>query len=61
MRAAALQHYKALAVAVPRFDERLSCYELHIGLEHLAYNAFTHDYTELHAVGQRLRTILDSL
>jgi aminoglycoside phosphotransferase (APT) family kinase protein len=60
IRASALEHFSAVDVAVPRFDERLSCYELHIGLEHLAYNAFTHDDTELHAVGRRLRTLLDS-
>jgi aminoglycoside phosphotransferase (APT) family kinase protein len=61
IRAGALQHYKALTVPVHGFDERLSCYELHIGLEHLAYNAFIHDSAELHAVGQRLRKLLDSL
>jgi hygromycin-B 4-O-kinase len=61
IRAGALQHYKGLSVPVPGFEERLSCYELHIGLEHLAYNAFTHDYAELQAVGERLRTLLESL
>jgi aminoglycoside phosphotransferase (APT) family kinase protein len=61
IRASALEHYTTIGVALPRFDERLSCYELHIGLEHLAYNAFTRDETELHAVGRRLRTVLDSL
>ena len=35
-----LDHYKPLALQVPNFDERLRCYELHIGLHHLAYNAF---------------------
>ena len=33
-------HYRATGVEVPRFDERLRCYELHIGLTHLAYCAF---------------------
>ena len=61
VRTAALDHYKATGVPVPRFDERLSCYELHIGLEHLAYNAFTHDDAELQAVARRLRTLMDSL
>lgn len=61
IRGGALQHYTASGVPVPRFDERLSCYELHIGLEHLAYHAFTRDDTELHAVGRRLRALVDSL
>ena len=33
-------HYRAAGVEVPRFGERLRCYELHIGLTHLAYCAF---------------------
>jgi aminoglycoside phosphotransferase (APT) family kinase protein len=33
-------HYDATGLDVPFFDERLRCYELHIGLTHLAYRAF---------------------
>ncbi len=61
IRAAARDHYRAVDIPVPRFEQRLSCYELHIGLEHLAYNAFTHDAAELHATGRRLRAVMDSL
>lgn len=39
-RQTVVDHYRALALHVPNFDERLRCYELHIGLHHLAYNAF---------------------
>lgn len=60
IRERARQHYDASCLPVAQFDERLRCYELHIGLEHLAYNAFTRDYTELHAVGRRLRAVMDS-
>ena len=52
-------HYRATAVGVPRFSERLRCYELHIGLTHLAYCAFTGDREDdLRAVAQRTREIL---
>ena len=34
------RHYDATGLDVPFFDERLRCYELHIGLTHLAYRAF---------------------
>ena len=52
-------HYRATGVAIPRFGERLRCYELHIGLTHLAYCAFTGDREDdLRAVAQRIREIL---
>ena len=34
------RHYDATGVDLPGFGERLRCYELHIGLTHLAYCAF---------------------
>ena len=40
MRAAALDHYAATGVDVENFDARIRCYELHIGVHHLAYNSF---------------------
>ena len=52
-------HYRATGVAIPRFGERLRCYELHIGLTHLAYCAFTGDREDdLRAVARRTREIL---
>ena len=53
-------HYRATGVEVPRFGERLRCYELHIGLTHLAYCAFAGRDREddLWAVARRTREIL---
>lgn len=39
-RQSLLDHYRTIGLETPNFDERLRCYELHIGLQHLAYNAF---------------------
>lgn len=58
-RSAILGHYQSTGVEVPCFDERLRCYELHIGLTHLAYCAFVRNRDDdLHAVAQRTREIL---
>ena len=53
-------HYRAAGVEVPRFGERLRCYELHIGLTHLAYCAFAGRDREddLRAVARRTCEIL---
>jgi hygromycin-B 4-O-kinase len=53
------RHYNATGLDVPCFGQRLRCYELHIGLTHLAYCAFAgHRDQDLHAVAQRTREIL---
>jgi len=58
-RSVILGHYSATGVEVPCFDERLRCYELHIGLTHLAYCAFAANREDdLRAVAQRTREIL---
>jgi hygromycin-B 4-O-kinase len=49
----AARHYASIGLDVPRFDERLRCYEVFIGLEHLAYNAFKGRWPELEAVAER--------
>ena len=54
-------HYDATGLDVPFFGERLRCYELHIGLTHLAYRAFAGRREEdLHAVARRTREILEA-
>jgi aminoglycoside phosphotransferase (APT) family kinase protein len=59
MRAAVLDHYRSTGLAVENFDGRLRCYEIHIGLHHLAYNAFRSDrQADLAATGDRLRALL---
>jgi hygromycin-B 4-O-kinase len=58
-RSVILGHYSATGVEVPCFDERLRCYEVHIGLTHLAYCAFAANREDdLRAVAQRTREIL---
>ena len=60
-RSAILGHYRAAGLDVPRFDERLRCYELHVGLTHLAYGAFTGDPgRHLPSIARRTREILGS-
>lgn len=49
----ALRHYEAIGLAVPRFDERLRCCQLHIGLDGQVYNAFRGRWAELEAVSRR--------
>ena len=51
----AMEKYK---VAVPMMDERLRCYELHIGLVHLAYCAFAGRDGDLQEVAQRMAGLL---
>jgi hypothetical protein len=53
-------HYNAIGLDVPLLDERLRCYELHIGLTHLAYCAFVgHREEDLRAVARPTREILE--
>jgi aminoglycoside phosphotransferase (APT) family kinase protein len=60
-RSAILGHYQAAGLDVPRFDERLRCYELHVGLTHLAYGTFTGDPgRHLPSIARRTREILGS-
>jgi aminoglycoside phosphotransferase (APT) family kinase protein len=60
-RPAILRHYQAAGLDVPRFSERLRCYELHVGLTHLAYCTFTGDPgRDLPSIARRTREILGS-
>jgi hygromycin-B 4-O-kinase len=40
IRQAAAEHFAAIGLAVPNFDARLRCYEVAIGLDGLAYQAY---------------------
>jgi hygromycin-B 4-O-kinase len=55
------EHYQQIGFEVENFDQRLACYELQIGLEHLAYAAFTRRDDDLHAVARRTTQVLDHL
>jgi hygromycin-B 4-O-kinase len=47
------RHYGSIGLDVPRLQERLRCYEVVIGLEHIAYNAFKGRWPTLEAVAER--------
>jgi hygromycin-B 4-O-kinase len=53
-------HHREIGVDVTNFDERLRCYELHIGVEHLAYQTVMNDPAERIKVAARLDAILSS-
>ena len=52
------RHYKMTALDVPCMDQRLRCYELHIGLTHLAYCTFTGRDDSRIEVARRMAQIL---
>ncbi len=54
-------HYETIGLRVENFDQRLACYELHIGLEHIAYAAFTGREDHQHAIARRTLQILERL
>ena len=56
LRSRALAHYDAIGLAVPDFERRMRCCELHIGLAAQAYNAFTGRWDELVSSGRRTLT-----
>ena len=55
--ALARDHYRAIGLDVPRFEERLRCNELHIGLNGMSYQAFIGDWDNFQWTGQRIRAI----
>jgi hygromycin-B 4-O-kinase len=58
MLSKALDHYGDMGLEVPRFDERLRCCALHIGLVHVAYNAFLGDFETLRMTDARMSDFL---
>ncbi len=50
---AAREHYAAIGLEVPAFDERLRACQIYVGLEAQAYNVFTERWEELAKSGQR--------
>jgi hygromycin-B 4-O-kinase len=57
-RAAVTRHYERTGLDVPLMSERLRCYELHIGLTHLAYCTFSGRDDARGEVAQRMAQIL---
>lgn len=54
------EHYRAIGLEVELFAQRLACYELQIGLEHIAYCAFTRRAADLQAVARRTQDVLEA-
>ncbi len=54
----AKRHYLEIGLDVPDIDERVRCYEVHIGLEGMAYSAFTEDWSEVQAHANRTLGII---
>jgi hygromycin-B 4-O-kinase len=53
-------HYQRLGLVVEHFEERLCCYELHIGLEHIAYAEFTGREEHQQATVRRTLQVLEA-
>ncbi|TAJ19488.1 MAG: aminoglycoside phosphotransferase family protein [Dehalococcoidia bacterium] len=54
----AARHYAAIGLDVPRYAERIRCYQVHIGLDHLAYNAFMGRWDELDRVARHTLAVV---
>ena len=52
-RREAARHYASIALVVPRFEERLTACQIHIGLAAQAYNAFKERWDALEATARR--------
>ena len=59
MLAMAVRHYGEIGLDVADLDARLRCCALHIGLVHLAYNAFLGDLETLRLTDRRMSDFLD--
>ena len=55
----ALDHYGDMGLDAPNFDARFRCCALHIGVVHIAYNAYLGDLETLRLTEQRMRHFLD--
>ena len=49
----ARRHYAAIGLAVPAFEQRLRCCQLHIGLAGMAYQAYAGDWVNLEGTARR--------
>jgi hygromycin-B 4-O-kinase len=52
-RSEAVRHYASIGLTVPRFEERLTCCQIHIGLASQAYNAFKERWDALEETARR--------
>lgn len=56
-REEAARHYGSLGLDLPCYEDRLRCYEVHIGLDHLVYNAYMGRWDELARVAEHTLAI----
>jgi hygromycin-B 4-O-kinase len=56
--AEAERHYAAIGLDVPGFRERLRCYELYIGLDGMAYQAFVGRFTDVEQTARRTLAVV---
>jgi hygromycin-B 4-O-kinase len=61
IRAAAVQHFETAGLSVPQFAERMRCYELAIGLDGMAYQAFDDHADDLAWTTRRVLELLASV
>ena len=58
IRSAAREHYASIDLAVPNIAERMRCYELAIGLDGLAYQAFAGHFDSLAWTSRRVMSLV---
>lgn len=58
-REKALQHYSEIGLKVPNFEERLLCYELHIGLDGITYSSFTQNWNQVEKVVKQTMELVE--
>lgn len=56
--AEARQHYAAIGLEVPRFNERVTCYALHEGIGGIAYSAFRGRWEQVDLKTRRVQELL---
>lgn len=49
-----IHHYQQIGLEVPNFEERIKCYELHIGLDSIVYSAYKENWEFIKAVENQL-------
>ena len=50
--------FEKQGISVPNFEERIQCYQLHIGLDSMAYCAFRKNWKYLKLVSERIQGLL---
>ncbi|MBX3050772.1 MAG: aminoglycoside phosphotransferase family protein [Caldilineaceae bacterium] len=61
LRSALEDRWRAVGYTPPNLTLRLQACYLHIGLDHLAYNAWLRDWPTLSATAQRMRTLVENV